>query len=312
MSFLSKIELIDNSPLYFDELKVKHLKTICKSLLGDDPDPEILFLNLDKIISSLTNLDLKKINFIDYFIILINLRSINIGSKIALQLAENTTGEVNLLETEKTLKSFNFKEILSPSKFDDIEITYKLPTINDLVKINNEGLEEFYAYFLNTLKIKENQLIFTDAKEANLIFNKIPPKISTAIINKIKFIIQNFNELDLLSYNPYFKDMKLYFNFNIKNLCIFIKLLFGDQLLSIYENIFGLCKSGNFTPEYIENCTPGEYILFIKKIEELNKINTQQSSTNNVNVEGEPLNSYDSINPYESGDLPPITSEFAG
>ena len=309
MSFLSKIELIDNSLLYFDELKVKHLKTICKSLLGDDPDPEILFLNLNNIISCLTNLDFKKINFIDYFIILINLRCINIGSKIIIQLSENTTGEINLLEIEKILKTFNFKEILSPSKFDNVEITYKLPTINDLIKINKDKSEEFYPYFLNTLKIKENYFIFTNPKETNLIFNKIPPKVSTTIINKIKSIIQNFNQLDLLSYNPYFKDMNLYLNFNINNLCVFTKLLFGDQLLSIYENIFGLCKAGNFTPEYIENCTPGEYILFIKKLEELNKMNAQQhSSSNNANTGEEPL---DSINPYESGDLPPITSEFA-
>mgnify|MGYP000222916683 CR=1 FL=1 len=99
-------------------------------------------------------------------------------------------------------------------------------------------------------------------------------------------------------------------NFNIKNLCTFIKLLFNDQLLSIYENIFALCKLGNFTPEYIENCTPGEYILFVKKLEQLNKTNTQQPS-NDMNINnGEPLDSYDSINPYESDDLPPITSEF--
>lgn len=312
MSFLTKIELLNNSSLYIDELKVKQLKTICKCLLGDDPDPETLFLNLDRIISSLIECDLKKINFIDYFIILINLRCSSVGSRISLQLTENTTGEINLSEVEKILKEFNFKQLLTPSVFEGIEITYKLPTINDLITINKDKSEEFYSYFLNTLKIKDNLLTFTDPKEANLIFNKIPPKISGAVINKIKSIIQSFNELDLLSYSPHFKDMKLYFNFNIKNLCIFTKLLFGDQLLSIYENIFGLCKAGNFTPEYIENCTPGEYILFVKKLQELNKSNTQQPSSNNSNFEGEPLDSYDSINPYESGDLPPITSEFNG
>jgi len=310
VSFFSKIEVLNGSCIYVNELKVKDLKTICKCLLGDDPEPEMLFLNLYKIISSLTDSDLKKLNFIDYFIILINLRCFSVGSKINLQISENTTSEINLIETEKILKKINLKQILSPSVFEDIEITYKLPTINDLIKINKDNSVEFYSYFLNTLKIKDNLLTFTNSEEASLIFNKIPPKISTSIINKIKSIIQNFNELDLLSYSPHFKDMKLYFNFNIKNLCTFIKLLFNDQLLSIYENIFALCKLGNFTPEYIENCTPGEYILFVKKLEQLNKTNTQQPS-NDMNINnGEPLDSYDSINPYESDDLPPITSEF--
>lgn len=310
MSFFSKIEVLNGSCIYVNELKVKDLKTICKCLLGDDPEPEMLFLNLYKIISSLTDSDLKKLNFIDYFIILINLRCFSVGSKINLQISENTISEINLIETEKILKKINLKQILSPSVFEDIEITYKLPTINDLIKINKDNSVEFYSYFLNTLKIKDNLLTFTNSEEASLIFNKIPPKISTSIINKIKSIIQNFNELDLLSYSPHFKDMKLYFNFNIKNLCTFIKLLFNDQLLSIYENIFALCKLGNFTPEYIENCTPGEYILFVKKLEQLNKTNTQQPS-NDMNINnGEPLDSYDSINPYESDDLPPITSEF--
>jgi len=310
VSFFSKIEVLNGSCIYVNELKVKDLKTICKCLLGDDPEPEMLFLNLYKIISSLTDSDLKKLNFIDYFIILINLRCFSVGSKINLQISENTISEINLIETEKILKKINLKQILSPSVFEDIEITYKLPTINDLIKINKDNSVEFYSYFLNTLKIKDNLLTFTNSEEASLIFNKIPPKISTSIINKIKSIIQNFNELDLLSYSPHFKDMKLYFNFNIKNLCTFIKLLFNDQLLSIYENIFALCKLGNFTPEYIENCTPGEYILFVKKLEQLNKTNTQQPS-NDMNINnGEPLDSYDSINPYESDDLPPITSEF--
>ena len=73
------------------------------------------------------------------------------------------------------------------------------------------------------------------------------------------------------------------FNFNISNLGIILKLLFGEQLLTLYSNIFNLCSQGNLTPEYIENCTPGEYILFVKKIEEVQQI-SKSSLPVDVNI----------------------------
>jgi hypothetical protein len=310
VSFFSKITFIDQSQLYVEELKVKHLKSIFKSLLGDDPDTDVLFFNLNNILKELTKTDPTKLNFIDYFIALINIRCFAIGSKVSVQISDNTTGEIDLFQIVDFLQKINFNKILEPTILEDLTVNYRFPTIQELLKINKQNNNEVYGYFLQSLKIKSEQIIFNNIEETNIVFNKIPPKASTQIINKIKSIIQYFNDVNLLSYSPHFKEMKLYFNFNIKNLCVVLKLLFGDQLLSLYENLFALCKMGNFTPEYIENCTPGEYLLFVKKLEEINKKSNSRQTEQNTEI-GEPLDSYNSINPYESDDLPPITSEFS-
>ena len=60
MSFYSKITLTNNSKYYLQELKVKHLKTIFKCLLGDEPDVDVLFFNLNAILKELISLDVLK------------------------------------------------------------------------------------------------------------------------------------------------------------------------------------------------------------------------------------------------------------
>ena len=95
MSFLTKIEL-KNKIVYCEELKVKHLKTIYKCLLGDEIDPDSLLVNLKFILEKLTKLSIQEIDFVDFFIILIHLRCSSIGSIINIQITENTTLELNL------------------------------------------------------------------------------------------------------------------------------------------------------------------------------------------------------------------------
>jgi hypothetical protein len=79
--------------------------------------------------------------------------------------------------------------------------------------------------------------------------------------------------------------------------------------MSLYDNIMILCKLNHFTPEYIENCTPGEYLLYMKRLEEMNS--KSQQNENSSNFAEEVINE-ESFNPYENDNLPPITSEFTG
>jgi hypothetical protein len=53
------------------------------------------------------------------------------------------------------------------------------------------------------------------------------------------------------------------------------------SLLSLYENSIMLCKVGNLTPEFIENSTPGEYILYIKKLQEIISVNKNSNQMSN-------------------------------
>jgi len=302
--FLSKVK-ISNETLYCKELKVKHHKTILKSLFGDTPDYESAFYNISTILAELTDLTFEQIihlNVIDYFLLLFEVRSLSIGSTIAAE----TTGEkvikikLNINKFGECLKNINITDLLASETIDDFIIEYKLPTVQDIVNIDINTQETIYNLFVKTLTIKTLCIDLTtlDNKTATNILEGLPAKITSYLNKRSQSIISKFNNINLLSYLPGVKDKQLMFNFNISNLGIILKLLFGEQLLTLYSNIFNLCSQGNLTPEYIENCTPGEYILFVKKIEEVQQIN-KPSLPKDINI------------PTESFDYPEVPSQIS-
>ncbi len=312
MSLQSFVELTENKTISFKELKVKHLKTIYKCLLGDEIDNVLLFNNLNNILKKLTGRKVEDLNFIDFFILLIEIRCSSISDTITLQISENTTFDLNLNRVLQEIKKIDLNTLLEPESLDEVTFYYKLPSILEIYKLNTNK-EISYDIFLKKIKIKDNEILFKEESEKEEIFKKLPAKFFSLIFKRTKKIIEHFNSINLLDYNKEkVNDIDLFFNFNIKNLSNLVKLLFGNHLLSLYENIFALTKIGKIPPEYIENCTPGEYLLFIKKLEELNKTSQKNDQEQFLSNSFEDPMDDDPLNPYERGDLPPITSEFTG
>jgi hypothetical protein len=312
VSLYSLVELTGNKTISYKELKVKHLKIIYKCLLGDDIDNILLFNNLNNILSKLTKQNVENFNFIDFFILLIDIRCSSISNIITLQVSENTTFDLNLNKVLEEIKKINLQDLLEPEFCDDIVLYYKMPSILEIHKLNINP-EVSYDLFLEKIKIKENEIIFESKEQKEEVIKRLPAKLFSLVIKRTKKIIEHFNTINLLDYNKQnIKDINLFFNFNINNLSNFIKLLFGNHLMTLYENIFALAKIGKIPPEYTENCTPGEYLLFIKKLEEMNKSSSKQSSDEILNNSFEEPVDDDPVNPYERDDLPPITSEFTG
>ena len=316
MAFYSQIQLSDKKIISCKELKVKHLKIIYKCLLGEEIDPDLLFFNLNKILKKITkNTDIESLHFVDFFILLLELRCSSMGDIVTLQANENTTLEINLYKIIDELKSISIEGILSENKESVVTAIYKLPTINEIIELNKKT-ENISYFFIKGFKLENELYHFKNIQECEEAFKKIPAKFFSDSFKKINEIVHYFNNLDLLKYNEKLKEkISLYFNFNIKNLSIITRLLFGNQLMSLYENIFALCKLGNFTPEYIENCSPGEYFLLVKKLEEINKQNNNNTQPNHDLIESdfdESLSEEEPLNPYESDNLPPITSQFTG
>lgn len=314
MSFISNTTLSDQTTLNFSELKVKHLKQIFKCTLGDDYNKEILLHNLNVILSDLISINPLDLNFLDYFILLFEIRQNSIGNSIKVQLTSNTTLDINLNEMSKILKNIKITTFLAPDIYEDqIKIYYRLPNILEINSFTTQP-EKIFMFFLDKIEIHNQSYYFNDFKETEKILNHIPAKLFSLLNKKIQNIAIYFNTINLLSYNSFIKEPILYFNLNINNLCTLIKLLFGDHLMALYENIFALCKIGNFTPEYIENCTPGEYLLYVKKLEEFNRQqNSEQSQPSSFapDIYGD-TGIDEPLNPYESSNLPPITSSFQG
>lgn len=311
MDYCSLCNLKDNSKVYFKELKVKHLKILYKCLVGDEIDHSILIFNLNHVLTEIVDDSIVNLNFLDYFILLLDIRMVSIGGKITLQLNENTSLEVNLEQLVKLLKEIDLS-LLEPETFENnITIHLRLPTILEISQFTNN--EDFFYYFIEKIIIHDHVLNFETIYKQKIL-NRLPAKIYASLYRKIQKLVSHFNEINLLSYNIHIKEPVLLFNFNISNLCLIIKLLFGNHLMVLYENIFALCKIGNFTPEYIENCNPGEYLLYVKKLEEINK---PENGSSGVEHSLEPDMFDDGVyeeplNPYESSNLPPITSTFQG
>jgi hypothetical protein len=290
--FISSYKTSDKI-IFYNELKVKHLKTIYKTLVGENLDYNIVFLNFKNILKEITSLkekEIQKLTFLDYFLLLLEIRCTSIGNLIYTQSLEkaNTKIEININKFTTTL--LDFKDKTNDYFFNNvnnIQIYYTLPSIDDI--FNKKVTDQFYTNFLKKIVINNTNIELTDITEdaKNKILEQLPAKVTSQIFKTISSIVDKLNSINLLSSINGLEDKVLYFNLDIENLISVIKILFGEQLLTLYENIFMLSKIGNLPPEYIENCTPGEYILFVKKLDAF--IN-QNNSHNNDFVPDEAFN----------------------
>jgi hypothetical protein len=127
--------------------------------------------------------------------------------------------------------------------------------------------QELVHQFINSVSISNKlNLEFTElsAQEKREAYNSLPLKIAIIIKKRADNIISYFNNIDLLTCIPeLLGEINLFFNYNKSNLTALIKLIYGEDLKVIYENQFLLAKYGNVSVEYLENCTLGEYNIFV-------------------------------------------------
>ena len=189
MAYYSKIELTENNFLFCEELKIKHLKTIYKCLLNDEVETRQLFYNLNQIIREISDSKLfKKINFLDYFILLLEIRCSSMSNIINVQIAENTTYEINLFKIIEKIKNINFKDQIISDTFENVTFNYKIPNVDDII-IFNEQPENIHNFFIKSININGSLFEINNSDEANQIFKKIPAKYFSIVIKKISNII---------------------------------------------------------------------------------------------------------------------------
>lgn len=293
---------ISDKTFFYKELKVKHLKTIYKCLIGEAPDLLVSFKNFDNILNEIVEntTSIQNLNFFEYFLILLSIRCTSIGSTIFAEIPDkpNTSVEININHFINNLKNFYATTHIKTDIIDNFQITYRFPTTQEIIQLTTTN---YYIPFIQQITFRNIILNFENISliDKQKIIDQLPVKIIAAIIQKIETIIDKINAINLLEGIPGLQDKKLYFNLNSTNFLILLKIVFGDQLLSLYENIFFLSKQAGLSPLYIENCTPGEYILFVKKLQEINSKNNIQKNQNNLDTD---------IDPFESTGLPPRTS----
>jgi len=268
----TKLKLLDKEIIH-GELNVKDYKVILKCLLGDTLDIPALYLNLNSILLKITNLkedELYNLNIIEYFLLLLSIRSNSIGGiifatyngekKINLQIPLNEIIE------ELTFFLENYQPLAINIK--NVSTTITIPKIKEF--ISKEDLS-----FTNDIIVNSNTTIDIE---------QLPVCVYKQINDKINFLKKDINNLHF--YKPVVEDYIIKFSSNLNEYGSLIKILFNENLLSVYDNIFYLSKVSNFSAEYLENCTYGEFKLFVKKTENLYK-NTTSTPTQSLPVEDE-------------------------
>jgi hypothetical protein len=303
-NYLHKVNLI-NTEIVFQELNLKQYINLLKSLFGENVDPEAIFINTNNILKQLTLLPentLKQINFVDYILLLIYIRIISIGDTIFINLQQENTPLLKIeLQLDQLITNINNKivNLKAPNNFDNYTITLGYPCIDEILYIEKNSNFLFYNFFIKKITTKDKEIILTNFsyKDRDLIIQKLPVKTIATLNKIITEIIDQLNTIDLLDGLNILgleKEKKLPFTANSKILSFIVKLIFNNSLENIYDNIFILAKAGNLQSDFLYNCTPGEFFLFVKKLEEFAA--KQQSNTKQT----------DSIN---KEPLPPIDSE---
>jgi hypothetical protein len=278
---------VNNKNIVFKELKLKDYKTILKCLISEPIDTDSLFLNLNNILVKITNLtleDVLNLNLLEYLLLLTHIRITSVGSAIFGVYKNNEESinvEINLYKTIQTLETFlqEFKE--NNYKDNTLTLTTIIPSINDL--INNK----------DPIYIKENV-----------------NKLSIKYLKVVKSLTEKYNQFiqNFYFYKSPIEKYSIKLSFIKKEYCQLIKILFNENLLNVYDSIYYLCKLSHLTPKYLENCTYGEFKIYVKKTEEILYKNNKPPVENNH----EPL--YDPVDIsslYGNEDDPPITrSEF--
>ena len=152
----------------------------------------------------------------------------------------------------------NFPCIVSEQS---IELELSLPSINRLT------LTDDVESYLKSCRINDQAMCITTNKQATIILNKLSAKLVSSITAQKQNLINNFKSVNHLASYENFSQHYLGFDFSLANFIWFCKLFFNESLEVLYDNLFYLSYLGHFDLKYIEeHCSPGEYLYFIKKL----------------------------------------------
>lgn len=285
------IKLKDKT-VYCKELSVKHYKEILKAIYGDEPSEEVFVETITDVIKQLVNEDLKpvvdELSIIDTFLVLLRLRINSMGDTTTIILKSNkkeATLELRLDWIEKELSEFNNSICNKTLEYENIKFKFNAPSCKRLLSKTDTD----YLYFLEELCISEEKsLKIKTNEEAKKVFDRLPIKGSITFIKYFNEFLDKLQEINFLKqYNSFSKEV-LGFVPNIQSVIWFTKLIFNESIETFYNNIYYLCQISHFNPEYIESCTPGEYIFFSKKLEQtIAERAANRTSRNTVTNTGE-------------------------
>lgn len=292
---------LSQGPVNFQELNLKQYRQLLKCFLGEELSVDLIFNNADCIIQELTAFskeEIKNLSFLDYSLLLFYIRQVSIGDTVFLYVETPEQKQIKIdLRVSRIIEDIEkFIQTLPHSEtIDQYYIEYKLPSVHEILTIEKErDLYSLYTFFLKSVKFNNTIINFENYsyKDRELITQKLPVKIMTHLTKQVNSTLKHCNEINILSsLKSDLFDKTLPLTLNSQILAFAIKLIFNTSLESVYELMFALSKLANFSCSFLDECSPGEFYFFTKKLEEINA-KQQEAENNSPDI------------------LPPITSEF--
>lgn len=256
-------------------------KELLKIIYGDAPSEQIFTetsLNILSRLSDQPKAFFEKLSISDILLIFLQIRIQTFGDTTNIHFTHQEkqfTIELSLEKIKQTIKTYYTTYGYEEIQFKQMKIALSPPSLR---RLSTTSIEDPFS-FVSSITIEDTTKTLQEMsqEESQVILNSIPVKISSEIIRFHRRFFENIKESDIFS--VYSLDRSLLFVPTTTSLIFFLKLLFNESIETLYDNLFFLAYHGHLDGTFLETCTPGEYIFFAKKLQEvLTKQNEPQES----------------------------------
>jgi hypothetical protein len=255
-----------------EELKVYLYKDLLRSIYGEQPSVQTFLDTIKSILNTLSGISyeyIDSISIIELFSGILQLRMNSMGDRIVVVLKSDDKDkkkkniEIRLDWINNDLMVFCNTFINKTIQLtDNITAVLESPSIARLL----EKTEDEYLYFVKAIIIENNTYKINSNKELSDILETLPIKATLALVGHFEDIVTNISNLNFLERYGV-TEQNLNFIPTIDNLLWFTKLIFSESLDTFYDNLFYLSYIGHMELSFINQCTPGDYMYFVKKLE---------------------------------------------
>jgi len=225
---------------------------------------EFFIKNIYKFIQTSTNASyefIETLSCVDVLIILIEIRCLSLGANLILNIKNTTDNTVDNAESTHTTYNRNLYIIQTlliglsqhlAKEINHTTIHLRYPSLHEI----KDGA---YVY-IDSVSIQDNVLNF-NTNEKQSLYEHLPLHLIKVLPQYIHDIIVLFEDISIVDIE---NGTKINFTLTYDFICYFIKLIFGDNLMILHENLFKLSQFAGVDLNYINNCSPGEALLYMK------------------------------------------------
>jgi hypothetical protein len=292
MAFTYGVKLpgFNNKKIWVKEINSGLYKDLVKSLYNNDSTEFLYHLNL--VIEHVSPGILQEgLNVVDKIILLLQIRSICISPDLKLKATCPDTGkefecEIKIEELVSKLENISYTKVV---QHQNITITHSIVKAIDEINFINILPDKLFSYQLasciDLVILKETEVCFKQLQfeERLKIVENLPLSITTKVFDSLTNVEKELSQLKLLAIqSPWTASnvVSLPVSTDTNVLLEFCKLIFNDDLINLYKINLNLVYRANFTPEYVDNITPAEQLLYwTLYVQQIQKEHSEATST---------------------------------